>query len=214
MFRQSDCGEFYRAALTGLAERGLTYWCECSRATFARWAADHGRQWQGPGCPLRCRLRRLAEKEGRGVRVVVGEGTEAWSDLLAGDQTGETTPDGDPLARDRDGNWTYHFAVVVDDIRHGIDLVIRGRDLLDSTARQIRLAGLLGREEPPRFLHHPLITKRGGEKLSKADRDTSIRDLRAAGATPAELLGRAAAAVGLIEVARPIHPTAIAGPFR
>jgi glutamyl/glutaminyl-tRNA synthetase len=191
-----------------MTARGLTYPCECSRATFARWAADHGRSWQGPDCPLRCRLRRLTEKDGRGVRVVLGEGTEAWSDLLTGDQTGETTPDGDLLAFDREGNWTYQFAVVVDDIRHGIDLVIRGRDLLDSTARQIRLARLLGRSEPPRVLHHGLITRAGGAKLSKADRDTSIRDLRAAGATPAELFGRAAAAVGLIESIRPLDSAA------
>ena len=88
---------------------------------------------------------------------------------------------GDLLVRDRDGNWTYGFCVVVDDLAHGIDLVIRGRDLLDATAGQLRLARLLGRETPPRFLHHPLDPAGHGSKLSKADGDTAVRSLLAAG---------------------------------
>ena len=82
---------------------------------------------------------------------------------------------------DRDGNWTYGFAVVVDDLRQGIDLVVRGRDLLATTATQIRLARLLGRETPAVFAHHPLVRRPDGRKLSKADGDTSVRELRAAG---------------------------------
>jgi len=88
------------------------------------------------------------------------------------------------LIRDRLGNWTYQFAVSVDDFRQGIDLVIRGVDLLPSTGRQIRLARLLGRERPARFLHHPLIMKSPDQKLSKSDGDTGIRDLRARGWAP------------------------------
>ena len=90
---------------------------------------------------------------------------------------------GDLIVRDRAGNWTYGFAVVVDDQRQGVDLVIRGEDLLPDTARQVRLGRLLGREVPPRFLHHPLVRKSSGAKLSKSDGDTGIRDLRAAGWT-------------------------------
>ena len=87
------------------------------------------------------------------------------------------------LVRDRRGNWTYQFAVTVDDWRQEIDLVVRGVDLLPSTGRQIRLARLLGRERPPAFLHHPLIMKSLHQKLSKSDRDTGVRDLRARGWT-------------------------------
>jgi glutamyl-tRNA synthetase/glutamyl-Q tRNA(Asp) synthetase len=94
--------------------------------------------------------------------------------------------------RDRNGNWTYQFAVTVDDMVQGIDLVIRGRDLLDSTGRQLALARLLGRATPPRYLHHPLIRKPSGEKLSKASGDMGIRDLRAAGIPRDEVLRRAA----------------------
>ena len=76
------------------------------------------------------------------------------------------------LLRDRLGNWTYQFAAAVDDLHQGVDLVIRGRDLLESTGRQIYLAALLGRTQPPVFMHHPLIMKSPEQKLSKSDGDT------------------------------------------
>ena len=92
------------------------------------------------------------------------------------------------LARDREGNWTYQFAVVVDDWNQGVDLVVRGEDLLDSTGRQIQLARLLGRPEPPAFLHHRLIMKSAAQKLSKSDADTGIRELRAKGWSAEQVL--------------------------
>ena len=111
---------------------------------------------------------------------------------------------GDMPIRDRDGNWTYGFAVVVDDLRQSIDLVIRGRDLLSATPTQIRLARLLGRGTPPTFAHHALIRRPDGSKLSKADRDTSVREMRAAGRSAADLIGAAAAASGLIAAWRSV----------
>ena len=93
---------------------------------------------------------------------------------------------GDLLLRDRLGNWTYQFAVAVDDTAQGIDLVVRGDDLLASTGRQILLARHLGRPAPPLYAHHPLVMKSPAQKLSKRDRDTGVRDLRAAGRTPAQ----------------------------
>jgi glutamyl/glutaminyl-tRNA synthetase len=104
---------------------------------------------------------------------------------------------GDVPIRDRHGNWTYALCVVVDDLRHGVDLVIRGEDLTDATPAQIRLGRLLGRAAPPRFLHHPLIRRPDGRKLSKADGATGIRELLEAGTTPSALRGRAAIAIGL-----------------
>jgi glutamyl/glutaminyl-tRNA synthetase len=111
------------------------------------------------------------------------------------------------------GNWTYAFCVVVDDMRHGISLVIRGRDLLESTPVQLRLAKLLGRETPPQFLHHPLIRRVSGQKLSKAEGDTSVRSMLDAGASPAELFGRAARLAGLTEDATPVEPEALGALF-
>jgi glutamyl-tRNA synthetase/glutamyl-Q tRNA(Asp) synthetase len=98
---------------------------------------------------------------------------------------------GDVLLRDRNGNWTYQFAVTVDDWRQGVDTVIRGIDLLPSTGRQIRLARLLGRERPPTFFHHPLIMKTADQKVSKSDGDTGVRDLRSKGWSPGDVIGAA-----------------------
>ncbi len=203
-FRQSDDGPVYAAALERLRLDGLVYACDCSRTTFAAWESEHGRAWRGGGCPGRCRDRQLEERPGTGVRVVMTDGEEAWTDLRLGPQRDEPSREGDLLARDRAGNWTYPFCVVVDDLRQGIDLVVRGEDLFDATARHIRLGRLLGRSAPPAFFHHPLVRLPGGTKLSKADGATAVRELRAAGRSAAELLGQAAAAVGLIEAPRAI----------
>ena len=129
--------------------------------------------------------------------MAVGAGREAWVDLLVGPLAEESAVAGDLLVRDRAGNWTYALCVVVDDLRQGIDLVIRGRDLLHATAVQIRLARLLGRPAPPAFLHHPLVRHASGRKLSKADDDTSVRSLLDAGLTPRRLFGLAARLAGL-----------------
>ena len=206
--RQSDDDAPYAAALERLRAESLVYGCDCTRSTFEAWARDHGRQWHGPGCPGGCRARGLA---GPVVRVALGGGSERWMDRLIGPCSDEVAGGGGDLSvRDRDGHWTYGFSVVVDDLRQGVDLVVRGRDLLGATAAQIRLGRLLGRETPAAFAHHPLVRRDDGRKLSKADGATSVRDLRAAGATAPELIGRAAAAVGLIEAPRPIEAADVA----
>jgi glutamyl-tRNA synthetase/glutamyl-Q tRNA(Asp) synthetase len=117
---------------------------------------------------------------------------ERFVDLRLGPQEQRPSEQcGDLLVRDRDGNWTYQFAATVDDFVQGVTLVIRGVDLLDSTGRQIQLARLLGRSDPPAFLHHPLIMKSPAQKLSKSDRDTGIRELRARGWTPRRVIEQA-----------------------
>ncbi len=196
-YRQSDSGALYTAALEGLRGAGLVYACSCTRTTVATWEAAHGRPWRGIGCPGGCRDMALDEAAawsaspiapGLGLRVAVGAASERWVDLLAGPLADEPAASGDPLVRDRVGNWTYAFCVVVDDLRQGIDLVIRGRDLLDATPVQLRLARLLGRVGPPVFLHHPLVRRVTGQKLSKAEHDTAVREMLEAGATPASVV--------------------------
>ena len=213
-YRQSDAGDVYADALDGLRADGLVYACTCARSTFTAWEADRGRVWRGIGCPGGCRAMSLPEEAGTSLRVAVGAGTERWVDLLAGPVSDEPAAAGDLLVRDRAGNWTYAFCVVVDDARHGIDLVIRGRDLLDATPVQLRLARLLGRETPPQFLHHPLVRRVSGQKLSKADGDTSVRSMLDDGRTPAELLGLAARLAGLQAGDEPVDPVDLASLFR
>lgn len=193
--RQSDRDA--QAAYTGAAGRlaggGLLYGCDCSRGSIAAWERAAGRRWTGPGCPGGCRERGL---DGPVLRVALGDGTEAWTDALRGPCAGAVAPAGDVPIRDRDSNWTYQFCVVVDDHRQGVGLVVRGEDLLHATPAQIRLARVLGRPEPPVFLHHPLVRRPDGTKLSKSAGDTGVRELRARGHDAATVRAMAATAIG------------------
>lgn len=221
-FRQSDAADAYRDALDRLRDAGLVYACACTRSTFAAWEAMAGRPWRGIGCPGGCRDERLDEAAawastpsapGLSLRVAIGAGSERWVDLLVGPLADEPAAGGDLLVRDRVGNWTYAFCVVVDDLRQGVDLVIRGRDLIDATPAQLRLARLLGRETAAQFLHHPLVRRVSGQKLSKAERDTAVREMLDEGATPAQLFGRAARLAGLQDDEAPIEPDRLATLF-
>jgi glutamyl/glutaminyl-tRNA synthetase len=197
--RQSDRSDIYENALEKLRARGLLYACECSRSEIVSAVPPQG-ELRYPGT---CATKHLAERPGLGLRVRLEPSTERFDDVRHGPQ--EQCPSeqcGDLLVRDRDGNWTYQFAVTVDDHEQGVTLVIRGDDLLESTGRQIQLARLLGRRDPPRFLHHPLVMKTPTQKLSKADGDTSVRDLRRAGLSAEDVIGRAAALAGLIDSPR------------
>ncbi len=205
-YRQSDDAAPYEAAVEALRAEGRVYACSCARVALLA--------WHGPGCPGACRERGPRDDApGTALRAWLGDGEETFDDLLLGPQAGDPSADGDLTLRDRHGNWSYPLCVVVDDDRHEVDLVVRGRDLLDATPRQLRLGRLLGRTKPPAFLHHPLLRNPSGAKLSKADGDTAIRDLLDGGATPADLLGFAAAAVGLVEAPRPLGATALADLF-
>ena len=184
--RQSDRGAVYAAAAQELAGRGLLYGCTCSRREIAESAGDGGPELRYPGT---CRERGHPLADGLVWRLRLEPGEETFDDLLLGAQVQEPAAQcGDLVIRDRLGNWTYQFVAAVDDFRQGIDLVIRGQDLLASTGRQIRLARLLGREQPATFAHHELIMKSPTQKLSKADGDTGVRDLRAAGWTTERVL--------------------------
>jgi glutamyl-Q tRNA(Asp) synthetase len=198
-YRQSDFDAGYAAQIARLRSRGChVYACDCSRSDLADAGGTGGGESLSRPYGGRCRDRGLTAGPGRGLRVVLPPGIERFDDLRLGPQSQEPAGQcGDLLLRDRLGNWTYQFAVVVDDLRHGVDLVVRGEDLLDSTGRQLALMRLLGDKPPFSYLHHPLILKPNGDKLSKASRDTSVRDLRAAGVGREEVRRRAAEAVGL-----------------
>jgi glutamyl/glutaminyl-tRNA synthetase len=145
-----------------------------------------------------------------GRRIQLGVDTVEVHDLRHGTERQQpATQCGDLLARDRHGSWTYQFAVVVDDLAHEIDLIIRGDDLRSSSGRQKRLAELLGRASPP-VLHHPLVRHPDGAKLSKSNRDTGLRELRDAGHTPESVLGLAAHLGGLQPSPAPLRASDLA----
>ena len=203
LLRQSERDDIYRAALERLRARGRVYACDCSRTDIG------GERYGG-----RCRDRGLREDPGRGVRIRIDNGPARALDLLTGPM--EQVPSeqcGDLLVKDRDGQWTYQFAATVDDWHQGVTLVIRGVDLESSTGRQVALARLLGRHEPPMFLHHPLILDAQGRKLSKSAGDTGVRELRARGMTAADVIGLSASAVGLAATPQPIEASNVPALF-
>jgi glutamyl/glutaminyl-tRNA synthetase len=200
--RQRDRDALYRNALQPLIDRELVFGCTCSRAEIAgagnREAGADGAELRYPGT---CRDKDIPLTDEVSWRVRMDPGIERFFDELLGPQEQDPSrQSGDVVVRDRHGNWTYQFAVTVDDHLQRVTDVIRGVDLLDSTGRQLRLARLIGRTTPPRFWHHPLVMKSppfakatGGkpQKLSNSDGDTGIRDLRAKGWTPEQVRQRA-----------------------
>jgi len=204
LVRQSETPWVYEQALDRLRGSTHVYACECSRRDIG------GERYDG-----RCRTRGLDDEAGRGIRVQLGLGAEEIEDALLGRLTQVPAEQcGDLLARDRDGHWTYQFAVTVDDFRQDVTLVIRGADLVSSTGRQVLLARMLGRRNAPVFMHHPLIHDARGEKLSKSAGDTGVRELRAAGLTAPEVIGIAASRVGLLNTGQSIRASDVARLFQ
>lgn len=168
---QSQRNEAYQAAFDALAARGLIYGCGCTRREIADSAL---RGQTAPGAdgerpyPGTCRHGLPAGREARAWRLRVPEGLERFEDRWLGTQEQDVAQAvGDFALRRADGLWAYQLAVVVDDAAQGVTDVVRGADLLSSTARQRVLGRLLGLP-PLRYLHVPLILDpASGLKLSK-----------------------------------------------
>lgn len=164
---QSRRTHLYAAACAQLAE--AAYPCGCNRREIAD--SRLGLAPDGSAIyPGTCRNGLAAGREGRSLRVRVPDGpagTMTFVDRFAGTQTQHLdTESGDFVLKRADGFYAYQLAVVVDDGAQGVTDVVRGADLIDSTARQIYLQRLLGLPEP-RYLHVPVVRNADGEKLSK-----------------------------------------------
>ena len=208
-YRQSERSEVYAEAIARLDELGLLYPCFCTRAELHAASAPHA----SDGTPIyagTCRGLSTAEVQRRSAvrppatRLRVPDeddpaGTVSFVDLAYGPHTQVLAREcGDFLVRRSDGVIAYQLAVVVDDALMGVNQVVRGNDLLGSTARQIYLQRLLGYELPG-YGHVPLLVAPDGRRLSKRDRDLDLGQIRAREPGPEVLLGRLAAAVGLAE---------------
>jgi glutamyl-tRNA synthetase len=150
---------------------------------------------------------RCAERPDAAIRFRVDERPVMWTDRIFGgmrERLDETV--GDFVLKRRDGLYAYQLAVVVDDLAMGIDDVVRGADLLASTARQIRLIEALG-GTPPAYAHVPLVVSAEGEKLSKRDQGLTLRSLREAGVAPEALTGWLGWSLGLLDRPEPCRPS-------
>ncbi|WP_116137253.1 tRNA glutamyl-Q(34) synthetase GluQRS [Trinickia diaoshuihuensis] len=184
--RQSARTSLYSEALAQLDRAGLIYPCGCTRKEIADSLANAHARHTTLAYPGTCR-QGLHGKSARAWRLRVPDQADAsiaFDDRWQGRQTQNLALEvGDFVLKRADGQWAYQLAVVVDDAEQGITHVVRGADLLDSTARQIYLQRCLG-VPTPSYLHVPVVTDAQGEKLSK---QTGARELDAEAPLPALL---------------------------
>ena len=182
--RQSQRLELYEEALGRLREQGRVYRCFCSRREVREAAsAQHGEAPEGfyPGT---CRelsdaesARRADAGEPFALRLRAEGARVTVADRLHGERT---DPVDDLVLRRRDGAFAYNLAVVVDDADQGVGEVVRGDDLLPSTAGQAFLCDLLGLERPT-WAHVPLVLGPDGSRLAKRHGAVTIADLERGG---------------------------------
>jgi glutamyl-tRNA synthetase len=202
LMRQSERGDAYELALDRLRERGLLYECYCSRSEIREAAsAPHEDGLPEGHYPGTCRDLSEAERAARrasgrpAALRVRAEGAEIeFVDRVYGRQRGLVD---DFVVRRNDGTHGYNLAVVVDDAAQGIGEVVRGRDLLDSTPRQIWLGRHLGLGSGPTWVHLPLVLGPDGRRLAKRHGAVTLAGRRALGEGPAETRALLAGSVGL-----------------
>ena len=189
-YDQSSRGAHYRSACERLLRDGVAYFCTCSRRDLAEAATAPHDEGTEPIYPGTCRQRTRSTGEAAAIRFRVNDGEIVeFIDGRLGPQRYVAGQDfGDFVIWRRDDAPAYELAVVVDDIAMEITEVVRGEDLLLSTARQLLLYRALG-AEPPLFFHCPLVRDEKGRRLAKRDGARSLQDLRSRGVTPAGLVG-------------------------
>lgn len=166
--------ERYQALLGGLLPLGVVYACTCSRSLLATCTCrSKALALDGPEVTWR-----LSLQDAGPVRMT------CWPPGVRMLLPGELMAD--PVLRQRSGRPAYQVASLVDDLQYGIDFIVRGEDLLPSTACQLFLAELLGEEafSRIRFVHHRLLTDALGNKLSKSQGAGSLQAMREQGALP------------------------------
>lgn len=216
-YYQSNRAEIYETYFKKLQKAGLVYPCYCSRSQVRAASAPH----REDGTPIynqHClhlseeEKAALEKKRSPAMRLRVPDETIAFTDGHLGPYA-EYLPDdcGDFVLRRGDGVFAYQLAVVVDDALMGVNEVVRGADLLQSTPRQLLLYRLLGLEAP-RFCHLPLLLASDGRRLSKRDGDVSLEVLKEKYTAP-QVIGRLAWLAGQLERPEPATPAELAKIF-
>ncbi|MBQ8556398.1 MAG: tRNA glutamyl-Q(34) synthetase GluQRS [Clostridia bacterium] len=205
---QSERTEVYRQYLDQLTGRGHVYPCFCTRAQLMSLAApnlgDTQVVYQRTCASLTPEeAAEKAKTRAPAMRLRVPEEVISFEDGLFGVQQEHLARDcGDFILRRSDGLYGYQLAVVVDDALSGVTEVVRGRDILSATPRQLYLQRLLGFVQP-QYVHIPLLMDAQGRRLAKRDQDLDLSAL-AKRFSPPEILGRLACSAGLMEEVRPM----------
>ncbi|MBR6207967.1 MAG: tRNA glutamyl-Q(34) synthetase GluQRS [Oscillospiraceae bacterium] len=215
---QSTRSAYYEQILDTLRQRGEVFPCWCTRGDLKNAPnAPHASDGH-PIYPGTCRTLTEEERRERFAlrpplwRLAVPARRVEFVDGHYGPYAEDLAADcGDFILRRADGVFSYQLAVTADDIDAGVTQVVRGRDLLSSTPRQLYLYQLL-RAPVPRFYHVPLLTAPDGRRLSKRDRDLDMGLLRER-CTPEELLGALAFAAGLLDRRESVSAPELIGLF-
>lgn len=224
-YTQSERLDIYQHYLHQLQEQGLIYPCYCSRAEIMHVAQTQNNDEENPEGPRYAGTCRHLSEQQRRARAASGrqpalrfrvadERVVSFVDMLAGQQTQSVQNIvGDFIVRRSDGIFAYQFAVVVDDAIMQINQVVRGADLLSSTARQILLYEVL-RFPVPTFAHVPLILDEQGKRLAKRTQSAGLTPLRNAGLSAAQAVGQLAASCGLVAMGTAITPIELVQRYR
>ena len=216
-YSQSQRTEWYADAFRKLDGMGLIYPCFCTRAERLAASAPHRSDGQ---TVYSGKCRHLTENERAELsanrspawRLMVPDREISFTDKLQGVCQENLLKDcGDFIVRRSDGVYAYQLAVVYDDGSMEINQVVRGRDLLDSTPRQLYLYELLGLT-PPEFCHVPLLLAPDGRRLSKREQDLDMGALRQR-FTPEQLTGLLAFWAGQMDRPEPVSPAELAMDF-
>ena len=217
--RQSERDICYIETLEKLKKAAWLYECFCTRAELHSDRrnpvdADANAPQLGAEAPVysgKCRNLSDADRQvlrltrNPSLRIEVPDCDISFRDLKFGDFTENLARNcGDFVLRRSDGGWAYQLAVVADDAAQGITTVVRGRDLLSSTPRQIWLFSLLGKQ-PPSYLHVPLLMAPDGRRLSKRERDKELGAMLEH-LSPGEIIGRLAFLLGIAPDPSPRMP--------
>lgn len=217
VLRQSERFDRYADALSQLMSCGMTYECWCTRREIREAAAaPHGVGAEGR-YPGTCRNLSSAELDDRrasgrapALRLQADGATVSFEDLVAGPQVRLAD---DVVLRRNDGVPAYQLAVVIDDDAQGLDEVIRGDDLLDSTAAQLLLIDLLGLTRPT-YGHVPLVVATDGQRLAKRHGAVTLAELAARGIDAPSIRARLLESLGWSPLAPIADWSAIPGePF-
>ena len=196
---QSQRHPLYEKVLSKLEAQGHTFKCYLSRKDLRETAAAPHGQMLVYGAREReqnerARMQKIAEGKSPSLRFRVDEERVTFTDALQGEQRQSV---GDFIIKRSDSEWAYQLAVVADDIAMGITEIVRGDDLLQSTAAQLLLYKALG-ATPPTFLHVPLLMDGTGERMAKRKGSLTLTSLKEQGVTAQRVVGLLAYTLGLI----------------